>query len=189
MIEIQAINPLSLPSVLLEKSQYLPTTSCIYFAIDSNNVVQYIGRSQNLKSRWSSHQRYGQLKRMGGIRIAYIEIFDHSLLPEIEIALIKHFNPPLNISHAQYRPYQKTSLGYIKIRRYTDIEVEGIGAKIKQARKASGRPVELLAGEAGISRAYWHDIEAERVRDALPEDTLRRIEKVLNVDFGVKFND
>lgn len=76
----------------------------------------------------------------------------------------------------------------VKIRRSIDIEVEGIGAKIKQARKADGRSVEVLAGEAEISRSYWHDIEAERVRDALPEETLRKIEKVLDIDFGVKFD-
>lgn len=77
----------------------------------------------------------------------------------------------------------------VKIRRYVDVEANGIGAKIKQARKASGRSVEVLAGEAGISRAYWHDVEAERIRDALPEDTLRRIEQALDIDFGVKFDD
>ncbi|WP_414621547.1 helix-turn-helix domain-containing protein [Calothrix sp. CCY 0018] len=77
----------------------------------------------------------------------------------------------------------------VKIRRYVDVEASGIGEKIKQARKASGRSVEVLAGAAGISRTYWHDVEAERIRDALPENTLRRIEQVLDVDFGVKFDD
>lgn len=77
----------------------------------------------------------------------------------------------------------------VKIRRYIDIEVKGIGEKIKQARKTDGRSVEVLAAQAEMSRSYWHDIEAERVRDTLPEDTLRKIEQVLGVDLGVKFND
>jgi ribosome-binding protein aMBF1 (putative translation factor) len=77
----------------------------------------------------------------------------------------------------------------VKVRRYVEIKVEGLGAKIRQARKADGRSVEVLAGEAQISRAYWHDIEAERIRDTLPEDTLRKIERVLNIDLGVKFDD
>ncbi|NDJ25945.1 helix-turn-helix domain-containing protein [Nostoc sp. B(2019)] len=77
----------------------------------------------------------------------------------------------------------------MKIRRYTDIEIEGLGGKIRQARKADGRSVEVLAGEAEISRSYWHDIEAERIRDALPEDTLRKIERVLGINLGVKFDD
>ncbi|MBD2771170.1 helix-turn-helix transcriptional regulator [Iningainema sp. BLCCT55] len=77
----------------------------------------------------------------------------------------------------------------MKIRRYTDVAVEGLGAKIRQVRKADGRSVEVLAGKAGISRAYWHDIEAERIRDALPEETFRKIEEVLGVDFGINFDD
>ena len=76
----------------------------------------------------------------------------------------------------------------VKIRRSIDVEARGLGEKIKQARKTDGRPVEVLASEAAMSRAYWHDIEAERVRDALPEETLRKIERVLNIDLGVKFD-
>jgi transcriptional regulator with XRE-family HTH domain len=77
----------------------------------------------------------------------------------------------------------------MKIRRFVEIESEGIGERIKKFRKADGRPIEVLAGESKISRSYWHDIEGERVRDALPEETLRRIERVLNIDLGVKFDD
>lgn len=77
----------------------------------------------------------------------------------------------------------------MKIRRSIDVEIKGLGEKIKKARKADGRSVEVLAGEAGISRAYWHDIEAERVRDALPEETLRKIEQVLSLDLGVSFEN
>lgn len=76
----------------------------------------------------------------------------------------------------------------VKVRRSINVEAKGLGEKIKEARKADGRSVEVLAGEAEMSRAYWHDIEGERIRDALPEETLRRIEEVLGVDFGVKFD-
>lgn len=79
-------------------------------------------------------------------------------------------------------------MNVVKVRRSIDVEAKGLGGKIKQARKADGRPVEVLASEAEMSRAYWHDIEAERIRDALPEETLRKIERVLNIDLGVKFN-
>jgi len=75
----------------------------------------------------------------------------------------------------------------MKIRRCVDFEAKGIGLKIKEARKVSNRSVESLATEADISRPYWYDIEAERVRDALPEETLRRIEGALGIDLGVNF--
>lgn len=76
---------------------------------------------------------------------------------------------------------------FVKVRRSVDFEATGLGKKIQEARKADGRSLEALSAEAGISRVYWYDIEAERVRDALPEDTLRRIEQVLGADFEVKF--
>lgn len=42
---------------------------------------------------------------------------------------------------------------------------------------------------AEISPAYLHNIEAERVRDALPEETLRKIERASGLDFGVRFDE
>lgn len=75
----------------------------------------------------------------------------------------------------------------MKVKRLVYTEVEGVGLKIKQARMATDRSLEALANEAGITRSYWHDIEGERVRNVLPEATLRRIEQVLGVDLGVSF--
>jgi transcriptional regulator with XRE-family HTH domain len=76
----------------------------------------------------------------------------------------------------------------VKIRRYIDVEIGNLGEKIKYHRKADGRSVEELAIAAQISRSYWHDIENERLRAALPEKTLRRIEEVLGINFGIDFD-
>ena len=78
-------------------------------------------------------------------------------------------------------------MAIVKVRRTQDLEVSGLGKKIEEARKADNRSLETLASAAGMSRVYWYDIEKERVRDALPEETLRRIEQVLGVSFGVNF--
>lgn len=75
----------------------------------------------------------------------------------------------------------------MKVRRYIDLEVDGLGERIKKARKKDGRSVEVLAGAVGISRSYWHEIEGERMRDALSEEMLRKIETVLDIDTGVYF--
>jgi transcriptional regulator with XRE-family HTH domain len=77
----------------------------------------------------------------------------------------------------------------VKVRRSIDVEVEGLGAKIQKAIKSDGRAVKVLANAAGMSRVHWYDIESEKIRDSLPEETLRKIEEVLGVDLGVKFND
>ena len=76
----------------------------------------------------------------------------------------------------------------MKVKRTVEIEIKGLGARIKVAREADERSLEKICGEVGISRVYWYDIEAERIRGALPEETLRRIERVLGKSFDVKFD-
>ncbi|MFN6538316.1 MAG: helix-turn-helix domain-containing protein [Nostoc sp. EkiNYC01] len=76
----------------------------------------------------------------------------------------------------------------VKVRRIVkqEIDAPGLGDRIKQAREASNRPVTQLAKEVGISRNYWYQLEAEAVLGGVAEETLRKIEEVLGVDFGVK---
>lgn len=95
IIDPSTIDLLALPSVPLEQRAKLPTTPCVYLAIDHKEIVQYIGISNNPKKRWQAHHRGVDLALLGGIRIAYLEC-DANLLPEIERALITHFCPPLN---------------------------------------------------------------------------------------------
>jgi hypothetical protein len=96
MIEPSSINLSSLPSVSLKLRSQLPEAVCIYFVVDSQNQIQYIGRSTNLRKRWLSHHRVNQLESIDGIRIIYLIIDSVELLPEIEKALIEWFSPPLN---------------------------------------------------------------------------------------------
>ncbi|MDZ8135795.1 MAG: GIY-YIG nuclease family protein [Nostoc sp. DedQUE04] len=56
MINPQTINPFFLPSVTLEKRSQLPVTSGIYFVIDIQNKVRYIGKAINLRERWRNHK-------------------------------------------------------------------------------------------------------------------------------------
>jgi transcriptional regulator with XRE-family HTH domain len=73
----------------------------------------------------------------------------------------------------------------VKVVRTLELEVPDLGKRIREARKADGRSVTEIAAAAGMSVQNWYRIEDER--QSLPEDTLRLIEKVLNIDFGVKF--
>ncbi|MDZ8068535.1 MAG: helix-turn-helix transcriptional regulator [Nostoc sp. DedQUE08] len=79
----------------------------------------------------------------------------------------------------------------VKVRRIIKLEVDvpGLGERIKQAREARGRPVTQMAKEVGISRNYWYQLEAEAVLGGVAEETLRKIEEVLGVDLGVQFDD
>ena len=77
------------------------------------------------------------------------------------------------------------SKNIMKVKRSIERYAPGLGAKIKQAREADKRSVETLCGLAEISRVYWN----ERIRGSLPEETLRRIERVLGIDLGVDFEE
>ncbi|WP_242038014.1 MULTISPECIES: helix-turn-helix domain-containing protein [Nostocales] len=66
-----------------------------------------------------------------------------------------------------------------------EIEVPELGQRIRDARHESGRTITQLAAEADISVANWYAIEQERIK-VLPIATLRRIEQVLGVEFGVQ---
>jgi transcriptional regulator with XRE-family HTH domain len=77
----------------------------------------------------------------------------------------------------------------MKVKKVEVIEVEapGLGAKIKEAREADPRSVAALCREAGISRNYWYQLEAEAIQGSLSKETLDKIEQVLGVSFGVSF--
>jgi DNA-binding Xre family transcriptional regulator len=96
MINPELITPSTLPSLPLSRRKELPKKSGIYFALDSLEVVQYIGQSINIRNRWVNHHRQSELDVVGNVNIAYLEVSEPSLLNEIEWALIEHFNPPLN---------------------------------------------------------------------------------------------
>ncbi|MDF5716340.1 MAG: GIY-YIG nuclease family protein [Rhizonema sp. NSF051] len=96
MINPSTIDLKSLPWLPLDEKTAFPQKSAIYFAIDSTGVVQYIGRSVNVRNRWGKHHKYNELNQIGSIKIAYLFVDIPELLPEIEQALIWYFNPPLN---------------------------------------------------------------------------------------------
>lgn len=66
-----------------------------------------------------------------------------------------------------------------------EINVPGLGQRIRDARHKTGRTITQLAAEADISVANWYAIEQERVK-VLPITTLKRIEQVLGVNFEVE---
>lgn len=96
MINPQAIDLAALPWLPLNAKTAFPRQPAIYFAIDSQNQIQYIGQSTDPKHRWERHHRYQELEEIGGVRVAYLFVDDAELLPEIETSLIVWFKPPLN---------------------------------------------------------------------------------------------
>jgi len=99
----------TLPWLPLEEKAAFPKKPAIYFAIDSQGAVQYIGRSVNVRKRWGRHHKYDVLSEIGNVKIAYLFVDVVELLPKIEAALIEWFNPPLNLlaSYTEYGVSQR----------------------------------------------------------------------------------
>lgn len=102
MFPPESVNPLNLPSVTLSDRQLLPEMPAIYFVIDQDGRVQYIGKSVNLANRWYVHHKSQDAHSLKGARIAWLAVSNCRLLTGIEQALINHFNPPLNQKHHEY---------------------------------------------------------------------------------------
>lgn len=92
------LNPLHLPSVPLNERNQLPNCAAIYFVIDANDRVLYVGKAKNLLARWRNHHRIYKLKEIDKdypIRIAW-QAWNTEDLDEAEKSSIKRFQPLLN---------------------------------------------------------------------------------------------
>lgn len=174
------VNPLTLPSLPLECRKALPKCAGIYFAIDSEEVVQYIGRSNNIQYRWSQHHRKYQLEQIGGIKIAWIELSDETLLSEIEKALIEWFDPPLNRRFAVVRCKTNETINLPTVSK--------VRWKLKEAmvrRKITNRALasELQVHPTSISRLKTQDVLPEIGGEAL-RSLINAINKLSVAGFG-----
>jgi transcriptional regulator with XRE-family HTH domain len=71
----------------------------------------------------------------------------------------------------------------------TVLDFPDLGKRIRQARERDNRSLSQICRDAGVSRAYWYQLESEDLRAPATEDIIRKIEKALNIDLGVKFHD
>ena len=76
----------------------------------------------------------------------------------------------------------------MKVRKVNDIEIPGLGERIRETRERDRRSLSEICRQIPMTTMNWYRIEAEETK-ALPIETLRRIEEVLGVDFGVSFED
>ncbi|MFP4298845.1 MAG: GIY-YIG nuclease family protein [Spirulinaceae cyanobacterium] len=100
---MQPINPFDLPSVKLSELNQLPKNTAIYFAIDAQNRILYIGQASNLAARWKNHHRTFQLQEIdkdSAVRIAW-QTWNQEGLDEAEKYFIQTFHPSLNGSEVK----------------------------------------------------------------------------------------
>lgn len=76
----------------------LPNCSSIYFAVDSNNIIQYIGQAKDLQKRWKNHHREFQLEKINQkypVRLYWI-MLNQDDLNIAEKHFIEKYKPLLN---------------------------------------------------------------------------------------------
>jgi transcriptional regulator with XRE-family HTH domain len=76
----------------------------------------------------------------------------------------------------------------MRVRKVIDKKVPGLGKLIKEARESDRRSLSELCRQVNMTPMNWYKIENEETK-ALPIETLRAIEQVLGVDFGISFDD
>jgi predicted GIY-YIG superfamily endonuclease len=93
-----SINPLEWPSVSLNDRKNLPSCTAIYFAIDANDRILYVGKAKSLMMRWRNHHRLHKLEAMHReipVRLAW-QAWSLEDLDEAEKSSIQRFHPLLN---------------------------------------------------------------------------------------------
>lgn len=121
---MESVDPKALPSLPLNCRKAFPSVSAVYFALSKNNEILYIGRSINLRNRWSDHHQRSRLEEIGEVRIAWLEINNRTLLPKTEYALIERFQPPFNSVNNALREDQRNAREKTFTIRFSDKEWE-----------------------------------------------------------------
>lgn len=115
-----SLNPFELSSVSLCERKHLPSCTAIYFAIDSQNRILYVGKAKNLAARWKNHHRLHALEnidREHPVRLAW-QAWNEESLNEAEKILILSHQPLLNNTKVEIPvviPSEHTVREFLKI--------------------------------------------------------------------------
>jgi hypothetical protein len=83
----------TLPWFPIEQYHALPHCPALYFVLNADNSIVYIGRTVSLKRRWAHHHRLQDYATLPGMKLAWLFVSDTVLLPALEAACIAHFRP------------------------------------------------------------------------------------------------
>lgn len=125
----------TLPSLPLSQRNSLPECPSIYFAIDSNNRVLYVGKAINLLSRWKNHHRQEQLNRINRknpIKIAWLICpSELEVLARTETYFIEFYQPLLNQTPVPAKTIKPAEIGLQQsLRKMADLDVVVFGLEL-----------------------------------------------------------
>ncbi len=98
MIAPESIKLSELPSVSLNSKDCLPEDAGVYIVFDRKHTVMYVGRSENIRSRWLNHHLCLDLERIGSVSVAWIKVDGNLERYVVEAILINWFKPSFNKS-------------------------------------------------------------------------------------------
>jgi hypothetical protein len=90
----------TLPFIQLADSKTtndLPPIACVYFIINSDGKVFYIGKAINLFNRWQRHNHKKRALNDSSLSLAWLELAPQDLTI-IEALMIQRFSPEWNIA-------------------------------------------------------------------------------------------
>ena len=103
MIDVTAIHITELPYVTPDALPTLPAISALYFVLNANNDVLYVGQSRNLRQRWyMGHGRIQQFREAAFQRIHWLPL-DIEDLVFTESEAIAYFAPSINVRYSNPR--------------------------------------------------------------------------------------
>lgn len=78
----------------------------------------------------------------------------------------------------------------MRVRKIIEVEVEGLGRRIFEARKliSDRKSLASICESVGVSKQYWYDLEKERLNGTLSIENLRKIETELETSFEVEID-
>ena len=100
-MEITQLEVMALPSAPISNAKALPEDAAIYFVLDAAGDIHYIGSTVNLKRRFFGHHRGIDFGLAQCDRVCFLSArnMTNKMLRQVEVALIKQFQPRLNVQH------------------------------------------------------------------------------------------
>ena len=118
-----------LPSLAFEHRRDLPPVPAVYFVLDAQRNVMYIGQTVNLRDRWKAHHRALQMER-GGYRIHWRGVTDEQERLDAERQSIKYFRPPWNRSEVPVADLKRVEAYINDVARYMEIDPRDLVCQI-----------------------------------------------------------